>query len=235
MRIEGNDHLIEYSEVHSAVRESDDQGAMELFMNPTYRGVVFRHNYFHDTGKTGFETAVHGQAAIRLDDAISGMHIYGNLFVRASGGGFGAVQINGGRDNLIENNLFVDCGEAITGGWYRDNAVWVTMRDGSVPDDFFLSDLYLARYPELGHLLDEPGINQVRRNLLYRCDTITQWGPEVFDLSDNAEYAAGEDPGFVDAESGDFRLRPDAPALVAGFFPLPVERMGLYADERRPS
>ena len=33
MRIEGNDHLIEFNEVHSMVRESDDQGAMELFRN----------------------------------------------------------------------------------------------------------------------------------------------------------------------------------------------------------
>ena len=233
MRIEVNDHLIEYNEVHSAVRESDDQGAMELFMNATYRGVVFRYNHFHDMGKTGSETAVHGQAAIRLDDAISDMHIYGNLFVRCASGGFGAVQINGDRDNLIDNNLFVDCREAITAGWYRDNAVWVTMRDGKAPDDFYFSDLYLSRYPELARVLDEPGINHVRRNLFYRCDAVTQWGPEGFDLSDNAEYA-DEDPGFVDAEGGDFRLRPDAPVLATGFSPLPVERMGLYADERRP-
>jgi hypothetical protein len=37
----------------SVVQESDDQGAMELFGNPTYRGVVFRYNRFDNCGKTG--------------------------------------------------------------------------------------------------------------------------------------------------------------------------------------
>jgi len=55
LRIEGNDHLIEYNEVHRSVRESDDQGSMELFYNPTYRGVIFRYNLFHHNGKTGKE------------------------------------------------------------------------------------------------------------------------------------------------------------------------------------
>ena len=234
MRIEGNDHLIEYNEVHSAVQESDDQGGMELFMNTTYRGVVFRYNSFHDLGKIGSETAVHGQAAIRLDDAISGLHIYGNLFVRCANGGFGAVQMNGGRDNAIENNLFVDCKQGISGGWYAGNAVWQTMRGGNTPDDFYFTDLYLARYPKLAQVLDEPGINHVWRNVFYRCGAATTGDPAVLDLSDNAEYAE-EDAGFVDAEGGDFRLRPDAPVLATGFQPLPVERMGLYADERRPT
>jgi hypothetical protein len=33
------------------------------------------------------------------------------------------------------------------------------------------------------------------------------------------------DPGFVDAEHGDFRLKPDAAARESGFKPLPLERM----------
>jgi len=234
MRIEGNDHVIEYNEVHSVVQESDDQGSMELFMNATYRGVVFRHNYFHDLGKTGTETAVHGQAAIRLDDAISGLHLVGNLFVRCAGGGFGAVQMNGGRDNVIENNLFVDCRQAITGGWYPGNAVWLTLREGKTPDEFYFTDLYLSRYPELATVMEEPGINHVWRNVFYRCGAATQDGGFTYDKRDNAEYDDG-DPGFVNAEAGDFRLRPDAPVLATGLQPLPVEQMGLYADGLRPT
>jgi len=34
-----------------------------------------------------------------------------------------------------------------------------------------------------------------------------------------------DDPGFVDAESGDFRLKEEAAALAVGFQPLPLERM----------
>jgi hypothetical protein len=234
MRIEGNDHLIEYNEVHSAVQESDDQGGMELYMNTTHRGVVFRYNKFHDLGKTGGETAVHGQAAIRLDDAISGLHLYGNLFIRCANGNFGAVQMNSGRDNVIENNMFVDCRQAISGGWNRSNNVWQWLRDGETPDNFYFNDLYLSRYPQLAGLQEEPGINHVWRNLFYQCGATASGNADFLDLRDNGSYA-DQDPGFVDASQGDYRLRADAPLLATGFMALPVEHMGLYADDLRPT
>ena len=71
MRIEGNDHVIEFNDVHSVVRESDDQGAMELFLNATYRGVVFRHNRFRNVGKTGAEAAVEA-VLVGLPDVVLG-------------------------------------------------------------------------------------------------------------------------------------------------------------------
>ncbi len=41
------------------------------------------------------------------------------------------------------------------------------------------------------------------------------------------------DPGFVDAEQGDFRLKEDSVALKLGFKQLPLDKMGLYEDEYR--
>jgi hypothetical protein len=35
------------------------------------------------------------------------------------------------------------------------------------------------------------------------------------------------DPKFVDMKKGDFRLRPDSPALKIGFKPIPFEKIGL--------
>ncbi len=236
MRIEGNDHIIEYNETHSAVQESDDQGAMELFYNPTYRGVVFRYNYFHDNGKTGTEKAVHGQAAIRLDDAISGVLIYGNVFVRSANGNFGAVQLNSGRDNLIENNLFIDCKQGISGGWNPNNTVWKSIREGRPRRDIYYTDpLYLERYPAIATMMDEPGINSVRRNILYRSGPIITRSPSLFDLFENQEF--GEtDPGFVDVAAGNYALRPDAPVLVRLWFaPIPFDEIGLYEHPLRAS
>ena len=44
------------------------------------------------------------------------------------------------------------------------------------------------------------------------------------------------DPGFRDADRGDFHLAPNSPAVAACFFePLPLETMGLYSDELRAS
>ncbi len=236
MRIEGNDHLIEYNETHSSVQESDDQGAMELFYNPTYRGVVFKHNYFHDNGKTGTEGAVHGQAAIRLDDAISGVVIEGNVFVRSSNGRFGAVQINSGRDNIIENNLFIDCKFGVSGGWRRENTVWRTIREGNPREDIYHeSELYLERYPQIAGMMDEPGINTVRRNIFYRSGPVITREPELFELADNHE-SGDADPGFADASRDEYALNPDAPVAKAiGFEPIPTDRIGLYEHPLRAS
>jgi hypothetical protein len=233
MRIEGNDHLMEFNEVHSAVRESDDQGAMELFMNPTYRGVVFRYNRFRNVGKTGSEGAVHGQAAIRFDDAISGMVVYGNIFQRSANGNFGAIQMNSGRDNTMDNNIFADCKQAVSGGWYPGNSVWRMIAEKRTPPEFFTSELYLSRYPAIATMMDTPGINHLWRNVFYRCGRVATGNPSHLDLLENGVFEEG-DPGFVDAAAGDFRLKPDAPLLDrVPFRPIPVEEIGLYADRYR--
>jgi len=37
----------------------------------------------------------------------------------------------------------------------------------------------------------------------------------------------------VDAAAGDFRLRPESPALKMGFRPIPMEKIGLQKDKYR--
>ncbi len=233
MRIEGNDHLVEFNEVHSAVRESDDQGAMELFRNPTYRGVIFRYNRLYHVGKTGTEAAVHGQAAIRFDDAISGMLVYGNVFYRCANGNFGAIQMNSGRDNVIDNNIFADCKQGISGGWRPGNSVWKMLRTGKKPPGFFTTDLYLKRYPEIGHMLDKPGINHVWRNVFYRCGRVVAGPRRFLDMLGNGIFQEAN-PGFANPAKGDFRIVSGATLLkTVGFKPIPIDEIGLYHDRYR--
>ena len=235
MRIEGNDHIIEYNEVHNAVRESDDQGAMELFANPTYRGVVFRYNRFTNCGKAGVGAAVHGQAAIRFDDAISGMLVYGNVFIRSANGHFGAVQMNSGRDNVMDNNLFIDCKQGISGGWHPGNSVWRAIAEGRPSPEYYTTDLYLQRYPLIATMMDEPGINHIWRNVFYRCGAVATGNHANLDLMQNGVFDEA-DPGFADAAGGDYTLRPDASLFSrVGFRPLPLEQIGLYEDPYRAS
>ena len=111
-RIEGNDHLVEFNEVFEVAREIDDNGGLDMFLNPSYRGVVLRYNSWCQIG-TPYATPI-GQAGVRLDDAISGVLIYGNLFRDCSTGLFGGVQLHGGKDDMVVNNLFVNCKYAIS-------------------------------------------------------------------------------------------------------------------------
>jgi len=232
MRIEGNDHLIEYNDVHSAVRESDDQGAMELFRNATYRGVVFRYNRFRNVGKTDGGAAVHGQAAIRFDDAISGMLVYSNLFVRSANGNFGAIQMNSGRDNLMDNNIFVDCKQGVSGGWNPRNSVWRMLREGKDMPGFFTGKLYLQRYPKIATMLEQPAYNHIWRNAFIQCGAPATGNPGGLDLFQNAVFET--DPGFVDAANGNYRLKPDSPVFgKVGLRPIPLAEIGLYDDALR--
>ena len=229
MRIEGNDHLIEFNETHNAVQESDDQGAMDLYYNPSYRGVVFRYNVFYDNGKTGSEPQVWGQAAIRLDDAICGVVIYGNIFIRISNRNFGAIQINSGRDNTFDNNIFADCTHGISGGWIPENTVWRLIREGNPRPDVYINDLYLSRYPAMAQMMEPPGINNIWRNVFYRCGDMHSGSADLFDKLANGVF--DDDPGFGNAEHDDFSIRHDAMLFdIVGFRPIPTEEIGLYED-----
>jgi hypothetical protein len=229
MRIEGNDHIIEYNNVHDAVQESDDQGSMELFGNPTYRGVIFRYNKFSNIGKTGSEHAVHGQAAIRFDDAISGMQVYSNIFYRASNGNFGAIQINSGRDNIIDNNIFVECNKSITGRWNPGNSMWQQIYNNKAPRNVYSNDLYISTYPTLANMMDNKGTNYALRNILYKSDNFSV---NNFNAVNNKVYTIT--PDFVDIEKGDYNIKNDEETLNnIGFNKIPIAEIGLYKDNYR--
>ena len=236
LRLEGNEHVVEFNEIHSVDYESDDQGAIDMFGNPTYRGCVFRYNHFHHIASWQKKVAT---AGIRFDDTISGMLVYGNIFWRCSSGHFGAVQINSGRENIVENNVFADCLRDLSGGWTpgwsENNLFWKMFARHEEPawTAYIMSDLYLSRYPLLTDLYDKPPINFVWRNVLWNC------GQRYFMHASHVDTMAiavhpDDNPGFVDPAHGDFGLPSDAPLVQAiGFRPIPVAEIGLYNDDHR--
>ena len=123
IRFDGNDLLMEYNQVERVVLESEDQGGMETWGNPTFRGNVLRYNSFACIGAGAAMEGPAGRAGIRLDDAICGTLVYGNIFFQASQG-FGGVNINSGRDNVIDNNIFAECEKGITGNYDANNDQW---------------------------------------------------------------------------------------------------------------
>jgi tetratricopeptide (TPR) repeat protein len=230
-RLEGNEHLVEFNEVFDVVRESDDQGGMEMFGNPTYRGVVFRWNYFHDIG--GRYDWPCGQAGIRLDDAISGVLIYGNVFQRCSSALFGGVQIHGGKENVVENNVFVDCKYAVSfSGWGKarwaeflksDRVVQQTTREVDIS-----KPPYSTRYPALARLAENPDVNHLWRNLAVGCGTFLARDRGIQDLA--ANVLRGDTDRFADRSDKRLHLAP-AVCASAGLRPIPFDEIGLYPDE----
>lgn len=230
LRIEGNDHVIEFNEVHHVVLESDDQGGLDMFGNPSYRGNILRYNFWHDIGTLSPTPC--GQAGIRLDDAISGTLVYGNVFYRCSSVLFGGVQIHGGKENIVDNNLFIDCQYGISfSPWGEERWKAFLASEGVVKlltqDIDIASPPYSTRYPALAHLTENPDVNRIWRNVAYRCGEFLTRDRGIQELVDN--YITAEDPGFVDAEHLNFQLKPEAPVFDhTGFRPIPFEEIGRY-------
>ncbi|NLY00940.1 MAG: right-handed parallel beta-helix repeat-containing protein [Rhodopirellula sp.] len=60
---------------------------------------------------------------------------------------------------------------------------------------------------------------------------MSEW--EAWQQAGGDAHSVVADPMFVDAEHGDFRLKPQSPALKLGFQPIPLDKIGLYEDGAR--
>jgi hypothetical protein len=191
MRIEGNDHLIEYNQCNDLVTESDDQGAIDMWCNVSYRGTVIRYNYWKDIG--GGANIPCGQAAIRFDDAISGSLVYGNYFENTSNGHFGGVQIHGGQFNILDNNIFIDCAIGVSfSSW--GNKRWNEFLSSAniqklMSDVNMEGELYRSRYPELPVSREKNDQNSIWRNLFIHCGQTYSRSPKGTDSVANQIFA----------------------------------------------
>jgi len=235
VRLDGNDHVVEYNEICRAVLESDDQGAVDMWGDSTYRGNVYRFNYFHHIGSRWSELpdAALGQAGIRLDDAISGTLILGNVFYRAGGGGlgFGAIQIHGGKDNRLENNVFVDCPAAVSFSPWGDRS-WRAATQKSLDAPAIDRRLYLERYPDLARLAEDHDVNTLDRNLAMGCAEFLRREPRRNLQTRNV--VTTHRTAFPQADRGRF-AEVAASRTMRGFGldPIPFAEIGLYRDTYR--
>ena len=112
IQLSGNEHVIEYNDVHDVCRETGDVGAFYMGRDWTMRGNIVRYNYWHNLGGPKAEFGGEGffdAMGVYLDDAASGTTVFGNVFYKAGRG----VLMGGGRDNAIDNNLFVECSPSV--------------------------------------------------------------------------------------------------------------------------
>jgi hypothetical protein len=232
----GQENTIEYNEIHNVVEHANDAGA--IYTQPgidetwTMRGNIVRYNYIHNIyGYRG-----QGCDGVYLDDMFSSIHCYGNIFYQVPAACF----VGGGRDNVFENNIFVDCSPCIhvdarAMNWAASGLPYLRHDLESIP---YKTPPWSTRYPQLLTLLDDdpaaPKGNIFARNISV--------GGKWADIEDIAkpyvifkDNLIGIDPHFVDAKKLDFRLKADSPAWNNGFKPIPINKIGLYKDQNRAS
>src|ERR1039458_4386259 len=75
--LSGNDHFIEFNEIHHMALETGDVGAFYMGRDFTMRGNVIRYNFFHHT--CGVDM---GAMGVYMDDCSGGATIFGNIFYK---------------------------------------------------------------------------------------------------------------------------------------------------------
>lgn len=249
----GQEHLFEYNEIHNVCNESHDCGAIYAGRSWCLRGNVFQYNYLHHiSGKDGGWCR-----GIYLDDEFSGATVRNNVFSQV----MQAVFIGGGRDNLVENNVFVDCPRAFhldarALGWAAyavEPRLKKARETGELCGVRFREPPFSTRYPKLATMLDDepakPKGNIVRRNIFWQgkgeyLRRMSQGKPieatwwqhieaKVLDLVRLEDNLVDVDPRFVNEKAGNFQLRGDSPAWNIGFERIPFEQIGLRQNESR--
>jgi len=233
----GNDHVMELNRIHNVCEETGDVGCFYTGRDWTSRGNIIRHNFIHDVSGPGSG----GSFVVYLDDAASGGIVTGNIIYHCSV----AMLFGGGRDNVVENNLIVDC---TAHSIYFDNRGmnWMAYHvkpGGIMPERLkavpYKQPPWSDRYPKLVNILeDDPGVpkgNIIRRNVVVRtrgfklAGEVRQFGTVKNNLQTD------DDVGFVDKAAMDFRLKKSSIIYekVPGFEPIPFDKIGLRKDEYR--
>lgn len=127
----GNNLLIEYNRIRHVNLETEDTGVVYTGGRDwiSSRGTVIRYNFFSDSlgygkDRDGTWVSPHFAWGIYLDDNTGGVDVIGNIVARCARA---CLHLHSARDNLIENNIFVEGGlyQYEYSGWTTSHAYWV--------------------------------------------------------------------------------------------------------------
>ena len=148
----GCELLIQSNEIYRVNRETRDCGSIYSGRSWLLRGNRILDNYLHDiVGLDGAYTRT-----IYLDDSTSDTLIAGNRFERC----MWAVFVGGARDNVITNNVFVDCPcalhvDARGRDWQKphiDRRIKEMLENGTLYGVPYGTGPYAEKYPALREL-----------------------------------------------------------------------------------
>ncbi|MBP3917757.1 MAG: right-handed parallel beta-helix repeat-containing protein [Clostridia bacterium] len=243
----GNEHVIEYNDIHDVVLLSSDAGAIYSGFDWAANGTVIRYNRLKNIGGEGFSPD-----GIYWDDGLSGQTAYGNLLIHVKKY---SVLIGGGRECVFENNVIIDSGISaihyddrnrdgfVHDGWARaavnqpDAAHWQHLN--AVP---FREEPWKSKYPLLSCVKTSfdtdpddkdfpinPAYSSIKNNVIIApCGKLAMIADSVYTYSNVEEslvYPSTEE-AMWDETLGNFL--PDSPVyrVLPEFKSIPVKEIG---------
>ena len=228
----GNEHLMEYNEVYQVCMETGDAGAFYNGRDWSQRGSIIRYNYFHHLHGVEGQEGWNEVMAIYLDDWSSGATIFGNVFYKAGR----TAMIGGGRENLVENNVFIDGAPAIHVdsrgmGWAKyyfdgsDNTLFERLeaiRPNEPP--------YNEHYPSLAGIpKDHPALplgNRIINNLSSGENWMELVNKETEPLVFFEDNRIDINKKYLLNKDNKIEIQYDQIELPTGFQPIPFEKIG---------
>ncbi len=259
--------VIEYNHIYKTNHITEDAGGINTVSswggwdnhfdpnnNDHIRGNVIRFNRVHNSGgfgrvakwmdkpdvKVGEMRKPYFAWGIYLDLASSGTYVYGNIVYDNF---MGSLIIGGGRDNLIENNIFVngEYTQVYSCKWserypMHNNRIERNVIVYSDPLAHLYSHVSQHGQPwQASHIsydynliYNQGGDKKV--SMMQKTEPIS-W--DEFKEKGMDKHSISADPQFVCADAKDYRLKDDSPAYELGFEPIPYEKIGMYEDEYR--
>jgi hypothetical protein len=164
--------------------------------------------------------------------------------------GLSGIRINGGRNNLVENNIIVSGGGAGREGisfWNPGACLWPQMKGFMTANRFSRNIVYCSRGNANSiviHIDDAPQdvprvLGDSDYNLFFAVAgarnvvrlpsgplSLAQWNDMGYDA-----HSLAADPRFVDPAKDDYRLMPESPALKLGFQPIDATQIGPRSED----
>ncbi len=223
-----HDNVIEYNEIHHAMEMLGDGNG--IYIRGAGAGNVIRRNYIHH-----LIAPMIMQAAIRTDGGQMDTTIAENLIYKCTSQGI-ILKLN----NRCENNIVADI-IAPPRGYY------LSLREGPMNKALIKRNIFYSAGRDTTFIDELPPGNrrqsEDRRGRalarakdadtdhnIYFCVGNPELGNQMLEKQqrDGVDtHSLAVDPLFVDPANGDFRLRPDSPALKLGFVPIDLTAIGL--------
>ena len=244
----GNNHIVEYNNIHDVCLLSDDAGAIYSGRSWVWYGNIIRYNCIYNVG-----SGEHKPDGIYLDDALSGQQLYGNLLINIPRN---SIHIGGGRDNVVENNIIVNSGEnaiyfderardgALNNGWFTHAYIG----SGDMWDALYASpwqsEIWQNAFPEYKTITDDKSQSEtaeyipnpacaVKGNLIFnkysQIGDIYTSARRFSDISDNGVYFLNKaEEIFVDINSGNYDIKDieNLKKSIPDFEEIPLDKIG---------
>lgn len=243
-------NIVEFNHLHHTCLEMSDVGAFvsnRVFPfpdNPELAGgTIVRYNLIHDvvgcaayagTDQIGGGSKADGRIrtpyytfAIYFDNSGTDAQVFGNIVADATLASV-AFPVAASKRNVVENNILLP-----------SRVCKPLAMTPEAADNRFVRNIvvYVEPSTQPGHGWPPGAVTECNRNV-YWCAGVEQYADggaalEAWRKDGTDAESIVADPLFVDLAHGDYRLRPESPALRLGFQQIPVDKIG-PRDRRDP-